>query len=111
MNRAAPQHPRQNYFERKTTYTCVIDRKRRKKGGKKRTQLCRRTGCQADNNFRYRLTFVARTTCAAIVPVARQVLEKLFVNFTYTSVTFTLVVNTRNQQTIKHFENIFHFLR
>lgn len=60
--------------------------------------------------FSIQTTFVARTTCIAIVPVARQVLEKLFVNFTYTGVTFTLVIDAPQiQQIIKHVENIFHF--
>lgn len=60
--------------------------------------------------FSMQTTFVARTTCIAIVPVARQILEKLFVNFTYTGVTFTLVIDApRIQQIIKHVENIFHF--
>lgn len=38
MNRDAPQHPCQDYFKRKTTYTCVIERKKEKKG-KKRTVM------------------------------------------------------------------------
>jgi len=51
-----------------------------------------------------KLTFVARTTRAAIVLVARQVLENLFVNFTLRLI---LVINApriqQNNQTVKKF--------
>lgn len=110
MNRAATSTSK--LFRAENDLHLCNRKKKKKKKGEKTYTVMSKDRLPGGQQFSIQTNVCCTNHLCSNCPSCSSGTREAFCQFhTYTSVTFTLVVNTQNQQTIKHFENIFHFLR